>query len=136
MSIDYPWSDPPKQAKIIARLRPGDRIDNLVVLEWQDELFTASRQPEKDELGQLPDDPDIFITAGLFDVQINGYWGRGFKDMDLGPEGVEAHEVRQPRRGCEHTIQHQGQRLGSPGFLEDHPRGRQPLGNRGSRQGR
>ena len=36
----------------------------------------------------LAGDPMCFATPGLFDVQINGYWGRGFKDVDFGPEGV------------------------------------------------
>jgi N-acetylglucosamine-6-phosphate deacetylase len=30
----------------------------------------------------------VFATAGLFDAQINGFMGRGFKDVDLGPENV------------------------------------------------
>jgi N-acetylglucosamine-6-phosphate deacetylase len=36
----------------------------------------------------LPSDPSIFCAPGLFDVQINGYSGRAFKDVDLGPQGV------------------------------------------------
>ena len=36
----------------------------------------------------LAGDARCFATPGLFDVQINGYWGRGFKDLDLGPEGM------------------------------------------------
>ncbi|MBN1580695.1 MAG: N-acetylglucosamine-6-phosphate deacetylase [Anaerolineae bacterium] len=88
MSTDYIWPDPPKRARLVGRLRPGGDVDDVAVLEWQGEQFTTKRQPEKDELGQVPDDPDIFCTAGLFDVQINGYWGRGFKDVDLGPDGI------------------------------------------------
>jgi N-acetylglucosamine-6-phosphate deacetylase len=30
----------------------------------------------------------VFATPGLLDIQVNGFMGRGFKDVDLGPEGV------------------------------------------------
>jgi N-acetylglucosamine-6-phosphate deacetylase len=88
MSTDYSWPDPPKQAKLVARLRPGNKVSDIAVLEWKGELFTSSRPPEKDERRLVADDPAIFVTGGLFDVQINGYRGRGFKDIDLGPQGI------------------------------------------------
>jgi N-acetylglucosamine-6-phosphate deacetylase len=59
-----------------------------VVLSWAGEAFTGIRPAAGAELDQVAEDPDVFATPGLFDVQINGYWGRGFKDKDLGPEGV------------------------------------------------
>lgn len=88
MSVTYLWPAPPQQGKLIARLRPGDETGDTVALEWSGEFFTARRSPEQGERRLLPDDPMVFVTVGLFDVQINGYWGRGFKDVDLGPEGI------------------------------------------------
>ena len=88
MSTRYVWPDPPRRAKYVARLRPGDDDAQIVVLEWEGERFVAARPPEPGERRLVAGDPMLFVTAGLFDVQINGYWGRGFKDVDLGAKGI------------------------------------------------
>jgi len=92
MSTTYPWPEPPEHEKLIVRLSPGDRDDstppNVAVVEWSGERFAGIRPATEDESRLAPGDPMVFATPGLFDVQINGYWGRGFKDVDLGPEGI------------------------------------------------
>ncbi|MFN2228411.1 MAG: N-acetylglucosamine-6-phosphate deacetylase [Anaerolineae bacterium] len=87
MSTHYPWFDPPAHEQLVVRPAPGV-VEEAVVLEWEGERLTGVRQAEQEERRQLPEDPSVFATAGLFDTQINGYLGRGFKDVDLGPEGI------------------------------------------------
>jgi N-acetylglucosamine-6-phosphate deacetylase len=87
MSIDYPWFDPPAHEQIVARTAPGV-VEGAIVLEWEGERLVGVRPAEREERRQLPEDPSIFCSMGLFDTQINGYLGRGFKDVDLGPEGI------------------------------------------------
>jgi N-acetylglucosamine-6-phosphate deacetylase len=59
------------------------------VLEWSGESFLGVYPAEDEDRCQAwVSDPHVFATLGLLDVQINGYWGRGFKDVDLGPEGA------------------------------------------------
>ena len=84
----HPWPDPPEREQLVVRLRPDDDPSRAVVLEWSGEFFVGSRPADADERRLVAADPAIFATSGLFDVQINGYWGRGFKDTDLGPEGI------------------------------------------------
>jgi N-acetylglucosamine-6-phosphate deacetylase len=90
MPSEYLWPDAPARAQVVVRLQPGrDTVPgNVIRLSWAGEQFTGLEPAEGDVLRQAPDDPMIFATPGLFDVQINGYWGRGFKDLDLGPEGI------------------------------------------------
>ena len=90
MSNAYPWPDPPARAQAVVRLQPGRDATpgNVVLLSWAGERFTAVEPAEGADLRRAPDDPLVFATPGLFDVQINGYWGRGFKELDLGPEGI------------------------------------------------
>ncbi len=93
MAAFYPWPDPPEHGRAVLRLRPTGRAEDglgdLVVLEWAGESFLGIRPAEGEERRQAwGDDPHVFATPGLFDVQINGYWGRGFKDVDFGPGGV------------------------------------------------
>jgi len=92
MPINYPWCDPPKREQLVVRLYPGDTTssasDSIAVLQWEGELFAGIRAPKGVERLLAPDDPMVFATPGLFDVQVNGYWGRGFKDIDTGPEGI------------------------------------------------
>jgi N-acetylglucosamine-6-phosphate deacetylase len=87
MSTHYPWADPPAHDQIVVRTAPGV-VEGAVVLEWGGGRLVGVRPAEGDERRRLPEDPSIFCTMGLFDTQINGYLGRGFKDVDLGPEGV------------------------------------------------
>jgi N-acetylglucosamine-6-phosphate deacetylase len=87
MSVEYPWHAP-SQERIVVRQHPGSEPCDIVVLEWQGEYFTGIRPPDGDERNMVADDPMIFATPGLFDIQINGYLGRGFKDADIGPEGI------------------------------------------------
>jgi N-acetylglucosamine-6-phosphate deacetylase len=88
MPVDYPWYAPPERERIVVRLRPGENLADGAVLEWEGESFSAARPAGPDERRLVSDDPMIFATPGLFDVQINGYLGRGFKDTALGPEGI------------------------------------------------
>jgi N-acetylglucosamine-6-phosphate deacetylase len=90
MPNEYPWPDPPARAQAVVRLQPGRDAfpGNIVRLSWAGEQFTGVEPAKGDILRRAPDDPAIFATPGLFDVQINGYWGRGFKDLDLGAEGI------------------------------------------------
>ncbi len=85
---DYPWYDPPERERLVVRLRPGDDPFDAVVMEWRGEFFVGARPADKDEQPFAADDPMVFATPGLIDVQINGYLGRGFKDLDLGAEGI------------------------------------------------
>jgi N-acetylglucosamine-6-phosphate deacetylase len=87
MPNDYPWPDPPAEDQIVIRTAPGATAP-AVVLEWAGERFTGARPAEPAERRQLPGDEDLFCTPGLLDVQINGYWGRSFKDITQGPEGI------------------------------------------------
>jgi N-acetylglucosamine-6-phosphate deacetylase len=97
MAAHYPWPEPPERGQAVVRLRPlreGQEDDgDVVALEWAGESFTRVRPADKAERRRLArdplaGDPLTFATPGLLDIQINGYWGRGFKDIDLGPEGV------------------------------------------------
>jgi N-acetylglucosamine-6-phosphate deacetylase len=100
MSNLYPWPEPPSSEQLVIRLAPdsgaydggasigGALSPGVRVLEWKGEQFVGARLAEAREQRLLPADPGVFCTPGLFDVQINGYWGRGFKDVDRGPEGV------------------------------------------------
>jgi len=89
MSSSYPWTDPPEHGKaVVARVPGSDAPDNLVVVEWAGERFVGTRPASGEERRLASDDPALFATPGLFDTQINGYWGRGFKDPDQGPEGI------------------------------------------------
>jgi N-acetylglucosamine-6-phosphate deacetylase len=96
MHHSYPWPDPPPHAQIVVRLHPGSPVDrdpqetleSIFSLEWSGEHFAGIRPADRDERRRVSEDPHVFATPGLFDVQINGYWGRGFKDPDLGPEGI------------------------------------------------
>lgn len=85
--LDLPWPDPPAGQSVVVRLRPGD--DDPVVLSWSGERFTGLRPADATERGRVDPDPNVFATPGLFDAQINGYWGRGFKDL-AGPEAIRA----------------------------------------------
>jgi len=92
MPSTYPWPEPPEHEKLIVRLSPGDKDDsspsNVAVVEWSGERFTGIRPADEAERRRVSSDPMVFASPGLFDVQINGYWGRGFKDVDLGPESI------------------------------------------------
>jgi N-acetylglucosamine-6-phosphate deacetylase len=88
MTTNYPWPDPPERERLVVRLCPGDDPADMAVIEWGGESFVGRRQADADERCLAPADPTVFATPGLFDVQINGYWGRGFKDTDLGPQGI------------------------------------------------
>jgi N-acetylglucosamine-6-phosphate deacetylase len=88
MSIEYPWPEPPQRDQIVVRLRPGQDPGTAVTIEWEGEFFVGARNASDAERRSLPEDPMVFASPGLFDVQINGFWGRGFKDVDLGPEGI------------------------------------------------
>ena len=91
MSPDYLWPEPPQREQIVVRQRPatgGDQPEDVFVVEWSGEQFTHIRPADKSEQHLAANDPLIFATPGLFDVQVNGYWGRGFKDVDWGPEGI------------------------------------------------
>ena len=59
-----------------------------MLLQWEGETYTGARPAEPGERRRVSADPSVFCTPGLFDVQINGYWGRSFKDIDRGPEGI------------------------------------------------
>jgi N-acetylglucosamine-6-phosphate deacetylase len=88
-TIDYPWPEPPDHERLVVRLVPGsDMPENVRVLEWSGERFLGMRPAERRELRLLPADRMVFGTCGLFDVQINGFWGRAFKDVEQGPEGI------------------------------------------------
>jgi N-acetylglucosamine-6-phosphate deacetylase len=97
VAAHYPWPDPPARGRAVVRLCPdragkGDPA-GVVMLEWAGESFLGVRPAREIERRQLEDDPLagdplVFATPGPFDVQINGYWGRGFKDVALGPEGI------------------------------------------------
>lgn len=88
MSTPYPWPAPPERESATIRLRPGDPPQAAVVVEWAGERFVGIRPATPDERRLLPKEPAVFGSPGLFDVQINGYHGRGFKDVELGPAGV------------------------------------------------
>jgi N-acetylglucosamine-6-phosphate deacetylase len=90
MSNSFPWPDPPDREQIVVRLAPEDGTGDpeVVVLAWEGEQFVGSRPADVDERRQVSGDPMVFGTKGLLETQINGYWGRGFKDVDLGPEGM------------------------------------------------
>jgi len=95
MSNLYPWPEPPTSERLVVRLAPesqavGDNASSpeVRVLEWEGEQFVGARPAEAKEQHLLSTDPGVFCTPGLFDVQINGYWGRGFKEVDQGPEGI------------------------------------------------
>jgi len=90
MSETFSWPVPPERGECVVRLRPGDDPADAVVLTWAGERFIGRRRADGRASRLLAEDPLVFATPGLFDVQINGYWGRGFKDVDLGPEGVRA----------------------------------------------
>ncbi|MBN1934875.1 MAG: amidohydrolase family protein [Anaerolineae bacterium] len=77
----YPWPDPPARESAVVRLRPGTCPDDGAVLTWEGERFTGLRPADADERRHVHSDPNVFATPGLFDVQINGFWGRGFKDL-------------------------------------------------------
>lgn len=85
---DYPWPDPPARASAVVRRRPGDACpDDIVVLGWAGEHFTGLRPANAEERHLVDPDPNVFATPGLFDAQINGFGGRGFKDLD-GPAAI------------------------------------------------
>jgi N-acetylglucosamine-6-phosphate deacetylase len=86
MSNTYPWPEPPKHERLIVRLAPGE--GDAAVVEWSGERFAGIRPATPAESRHTPGDPMVFATPGLFDVQVNGYWGRGFKDLAPGPEGI------------------------------------------------
>jgi N-acetylglucosamine-6-phosphate deacetylase len=97
MAAHYLWPDPPARGQAVVRLRPvrGGQEDtaDIVAIQWSGESFLGARPAEEEERHRLAadplaGDPLTFATPGLLDVQINGYWGRGFKDLGLGPEGV------------------------------------------------
>jgi len=85
--FDCPWPDSPTHESAVVRLRPGDRPDEIVVLSWAGERFTGWRPVQAAERAHVDPDPNVFATPGLFDAQINGFWGRGFKDLK-GPEAI------------------------------------------------
>ncbi len=88
MAQRYSWPDPPEREELVVRLWPmADRFE-AVVLEWARDIFVRTRPASRKEQARLPDDPAVFATPGLLDVQINGYWGRDFKDIELGPLGI------------------------------------------------
>ncbi|MEA3345384.1 MAG: N-acetylglucosamine-6-phosphate deacetylase [Chloroflexota bacterium] len=88
MPLHYPWPSPPEREQLGARLHPGDDPADAVVLEWAGEFFSGIHPADQKERSLIPEDPMVFATPGLFDAQINGYWGRGFKDVEAGPQGV------------------------------------------------
>ena len=88
MPIHYPWPAPPERENLVVRLRPGNDPADVAVIEWAGESFVGARPADRDEVRRVPEDPMVFATTGLFDVQINGYWGRDFKDVDLGAEAI------------------------------------------------
>jgi N-acetylglucosamine-6-phosphate deacetylase len=88
MSNPYPWPDPPEREQCVVRLAPNGDAQETRVLEWEGERFVGARPAGPQERALLDPDPGVFCTPGLFDVQINGYWGRAFKDVDQGPEGI------------------------------------------------
>ena len=87
MAIPYPWPAPPQRERRTVRLRPGKDPNDVAVLEWAGESFVGLRTAGDRECDAAAD-PMVFATPGLLDLQINGYWGRGFSDVDLGPEGI------------------------------------------------
>ena len=88
MPTAYPWRPAPQQEHLVVRRRPGDDPTDIVLLEWAGELFVGARPANHDELRRVADDPMLFATPGLFDVQINGYSGRSFGDPGLGIDGL------------------------------------------------
>lgn len=87
--IDYPWQDPPEQERLVVRLYPGSNASSsIAVLEWVGEFFVGIRPAKESEKHFVPRDPMIFATPGLFDLMINGYWGRGFENEDIGIDGI------------------------------------------------
>jgi len=88
MPTDYPWGTPPKRERIVVRKSPTDDPEDVVILEWAGEVFTGAQPADTSERRQVIGDPHVFATPGLFDIQINGFWGRGFKDVELGIEGI------------------------------------------------
>ncbi len=87
MSDNLFWPDPPSFDQVVVRLRPGDAAP-LWVLSWTGERNLSLRPATTDERSLADPDPLVFATPGLFDAQINGYWGRGFKDTDLDAAGL------------------------------------------------
>ncbi|MBL7200426.1 MAG: N-acetylglucosamine-6-phosphate deacetylase [Anaerolineae bacterium] len=88
MLTSYPWPASPEREQLVVRLRPGDDQSDVTVLEWAGERFVGARPADRSERTLVAADPMVFASPGLFDTQINGYLGRGFKDADLGPDGI------------------------------------------------
>jgi N-acetylglucosamine-6-phosphate deacetylase len=89
MPNPYPWPDPPQKERLVVRRVPGsDAPENVLVLEWAGERFVGARPASPSEQRLVSSDRRVFAAPGLFDVQINGYRGRAFKDVDQGAQGI------------------------------------------------
>jgi len=88
MPTAYPWYPAPAHGHMVVRRHPGDDPSDIVALEWAGELFADVRPASHEERPDVADDPMVFATPGLFDVQINGYAGRSFGDSSLGIDGI------------------------------------------------